>query len=76
MDLGLNRFQIEASVMQEKAAISELMEKDVEKLRIARSDVIPTEVMNQVFELLSVTDEKVRPVALAKLQEHKRRART
>jgi len=76
VDLGLNRFQIEASVMQEKAAISELMEKDVEKLRIARSDVIPTEVMNQVFELLSVTDEKVRPVALAKLQEHKRRART
>ena len=50
--------QIEALMMQEKAAISEQMEKNVEKLRIARSDVIPTEVMNQVFELLSVTDEK------------------
>jgi len=76
VDLKLNPLQIEESRRQEKAAISELMEKDVEKLRIARSDVIPTEVMNQVFELLSVTDEKVRPVALAKLQEHKRRART
>ena len=76
MDLRLNPSQIEALVMQEKAAISELMEKDVEKLLITRSDVIPTEVMNQVFELLSVTDEKVRPVALAKLQEQKRRART
>jgi len=31
-------------MMQEKAAISEQMEKNVEKLRIARSDVIPTEV--------------------------------
>ncbi len=29
--------------------------------------------MNQVFELLSIADEKVRPVALAKLQEQKRR---
>ena len=76
VDLRLNPSQIEASVMQEKAAISEQMEKNVEKLRIARSDVIPTEVMNQVFELLSIADEKVRPVALAKLQEQKRRART
>ncbi len=53
MDLRLNPSQIEALVMQEKAAISELMEKNVEKLRIARSDVIPTEVMNQYLNYAS-----------------------
>ena len=71
VDLKVNPFQFEESLRQEKAAILELMEEDVEKLPIARSYVIPIEVMNQVSELLSVTDEKVRPVALAKLQEQK-----
>ena len=50
VDLGLHSLRHQA--LQDEEATYSLMERDGEKLRVARSDIIPTEAVKQVFELL------------------------
>ena len=73
----LNPLQFAQRMADDEQTIANLMQADVERLRITRSNIIPTDVMNQVFELLSVTREQVRTVLefAAKSAETPREAR-
>ena len=53
VEVKLNSLEAADRMAEEKATIANLMQGDIERLRIARSNIIPTDVMNQVFELLS-----------------------
>ena len=59
IEAKLNHLQIADREAREKQAIEDSMKADVEIFRIARSKIIPDDVMNQVFELLSVTRQQV-----------------
>ena len=55
-----------------KQAIERSMQADRERFEIELSNIIPDEVMNRAFELLSVTREEVVRQLDAKEQEGKR----
>ena len=71
IEVKLNHLQFADRVAREKQAIEDRMKADVENFRIASLKIIPDDVMNQVFELLSVTRQQVSERWEAKQQERK-----
>ena len=59
IEVKLNHLQFADLQAREKQAIEDSMRADVERFQIALSNIIPDDVMNQVFELLSVTRQQV-----------------
>lgn len=70
VDVQLNPRMSKVQREQDNLTITNQMRKDVEELRTARANIIPMDVMNEVFELLSVTPEQVR-LHSTKWQERK-----
>ena len=69
---GLAPEQFTHLMTSRKQAIERSMQADRERFAIELSNVIPDEVMNRAFELLSVTREEVVRQLDAKQQERKK----
>ena len=68
IEVKLNYREADNLIAEEKQAIAKFMQADVERLRVARSNIIPDAVMNHVFEILSVTREQVLPLFATRWQ--------